>query len=299
MRHMQTPALDMDDLVPADDAHPRLAEALQRATRMLAGASDSPRLDAEVLLGHVLGLSRTALRVGADFLDDNSRGLFDALLERRMRGVPVAYLTGTREFWSLPLIVTSDVLVPRPDTEILVEQALALLPADRPRSVLDLGTGSGAIALALASERPQARIVGSDLSPGALDVARRNSRGLGLTHVEWRAGSWFDAVCGEQFDLIVSNPPYIAADDPALLKLREEPRQALSSGPTGLEALAWIAGRAGRYLRPMGWLILEHGSDQGDAVARLLEQHGFSSVSTHVDFAGNPRITFGSVHPSP
>ncbi len=277
-----------------------VSEALQRATHSLADHSDSPRLDAELLLCEVLGLSRSALIVrGNDAIAVEDRGDYSALLTRRLRGEPVAYLTGTREFWSLPLRVTPDVLVPRPDTETLVDKALERLPAGETRAVLDLGTGSGAIALALATERPRAHIVGVDVSEKALDVAKANAQALGLPQIEWRRGSWFDAVRGERFDMIVSNPPYIAADDPALALLGAEPALALSPGPTGLEALAAIAAGAARHLQPNGWLLLEHGSTQAGAVAELLAHGGFTNIHSHADYAGKPRITSGSVHSSP
>jgi release factor glutamine methyltransferase len=276
-----------------------VAESLRGAARTLAGCSDSPRLDAELLLCKVLGMSRSRLIVrGADPMDGSSRGAYDGLIARRLQGEPVAYLTGTREFWSLPLTVTPDVLVPRPETEVLVEQALARLPEDQALSVLDLGTGSGAIALALASERPRARITAVDVSPLALAVARHNSRELGLSQVDWRLGSWFEAVPGERFDLIIANPPYVASDDPALRLLGAEPVLALAPGPTGLEALTAIALRAARYLKPQGWLLLEHGETQAADVAQLLEGRGFSGIRSHVDYSGRPRVTLGSVHPS-
>jgi release factor glutamine methyltransferase len=293
-----------------------VAETLRSGARSLDHHSESPRLDAELLLGKILGLSRSGLiaRGNEPVAGDRERA-YASLIEQRLRGAPVAYLTGTREFWSLALHVTPAVLVPRPETELLVELALQLLPARRPRppetqarasqlraseeqacSILDLGTGSGAIALAIASERPAARVTGVDISPSALDVAIQNSRNLGLSRIGWRLGSWFDAVPGERFDMIVANPPYIAAADPALDKLAAEPAIALSVGPTGLEALSAIAGDAASHLHESGWLILEHGSDQAPDVVRLLERHGFTGVRSHLDFSGKPRVTLGSIH---
>jgi release factor glutamine methyltransferase len=213
-------------------------------------------------------------------------------------------LTGIREFWSLPLKVTPAVLVPRPETELLVELALQLLPnhpapasADQVRRVLDLGTGSGAIALAIASERPHARVTGVDVSPAALEVAVQNSRDLGVARIEWRLGSWFDAVPGERFHMILANPPYIAAADPALDQLTAEPGIALSPGPTGLEAFSAIAAQAPSHLHEGGWLVMEHGSEQAPDVARLLERHGFTSIRSHLDFSRKPRVTLGTFTP--
>jgi release factor glutamine methyltransferase len=281
-----------------------IAQLLQNGARALESRSDSPRLDAELLLGKILGLSRSGLIArGNDPVAAGHERAYVSLIEQRRRGVPIAYLTGTREFWSLALRVTPAVLVPRPETELLVELALQRLPeqqagpsVDRARSILDLGTGSGAIALAIASERPGARVLGVDISPSALEVAIQNSRDLGLAHVDWRLGSWFAAVPGERFDVIVANPPYVAAADPALENLRAEPAIALCGGPTGLEALSAIAGAAAPHLHDEGWLILEHGSDQAPDVARLLERHGFTRVRSHLDFSGKPRVTLGTVH---
>lgn len=269
---------------------------LNFAEGRLFGSSGSPRLDAEVLLCKVLRLSRPALRLrGQERLDTDRRLAYRDLLERRAGGAPVAYLTGMREFWSLELTVTPAVLVPRPDTEVLVERALELLPADRPLRVLDLGTGSGAIALAIATERPRARIVGVDVSAGALAVAARNAGALGLTAIEWRAGCWFEPLAGERFDLIVSNPPYIPSGDPVLDSLAAEPRTALTPGPTGLEAFEQIVNGAARHLHAGGRLAFEHGSTQGGAVAALLTAHGFGDVHTHLDYSGKPRVTLGTL----
>jgi release factor glutamine methyltransferase len=274
-----------------------VTETLRSGARSLDGHSDTPRLDAELLLGKILGLSLAGLiaRSNEPVAIDRERA-FARLMERRVRGAPVAYLTGTREFWSLALRVTPDVLVPRPETELLVDLALQRLPPGQARSVLDLGTGSGAIALAIASERPASRVTGVDVSPPALEIAMQNSRDLGLSRIDWRLGSWFEPVAGERFDMIVANPPYVAAADPALETLAAEPAIALCVGPTGLEALSSIAADAPFHLHEYGWLIMEHGSDQAPHVAKLLERHGFTSIRSHLDFSGKPRVTLGTVH---
>jgi release factor glutamine methyltransferase len=273
---------------------PTIADTVKSATLTLSTHSESPRLDAELLLGKVLGLSRASLiaRDNQSVAPDDELKLTQLIL-KRAQGVPVAYLTGRREFWSLTLTVTSDVLVPRPETESLVQHALQLLPHDAACSVLDLGTGSGAIALAIASERPRWRVTGVDLSPQALTVAAQNSRILKLPQIAWRLGSWFEAVPAERFDLIVANPPYIAAADPALAKLTAEPDMALSAGPTGLECLEIIIAQSPQHLHAGGWLALEHGSTQAPDVSRLLKQHGFASIRTFPDFSGKPRLSLG------
>jgi release factor glutamine methyltransferase len=283
-----------------------VAQTLQSGARSLGRYSDSPRLDAELLLGKILGLSRSGLIArGNDPVANECASGYANLIERRVKGAPIAYLTGAREFWSLTLRVTPAVLVPRPETEVLVELALQHLPehqtspAARAYSVLDLGTGSGAIALAIASERPGARVTAVDISPSALEVAIQNALDLGLSRIDWRLGSWFAPVPGERFDIIVANPPYVAAADPALEKLAAEPAIALCDGPTGLEALSAIVAAAAPHLHDNGWLMLEHGSTQAPDVARLLERHGFTEVRSHLDFSGCPRVTLGTVHTSP
>jgi release factor glutamine methyltransferase len=275
---------------------PTITETVNCASQALHQRSDSPRLDAELLLAKVLGLPRSALIIHGDQLLDKDHELaYAKLIHARAAGMPVAYLTGIREFWSLPLRVSPAVLDPRPETECLVEQVLAIMPGNAICSVLDLGTGSGAIALSLAHERPHWNITAVDVSAAALEVASGNAESLGLGRIRWRLGDWFGAVPGERFHLIVANPPYIAAMDPALKALTAEPALALISGPTGLEALGAIIAAAPAHLHARGWLALEHGMAQAPEVARLLQLHGFDSIRTHHDFSGKPRITLGTL----
>jgi len=247
------------------------------------------RLEAQTLLAHAFGASRTWL-LTHDEAPVPESALH--LLQRRLDGEPVAYLTGSQEFHGLNLQVTPDTLVPRPDTETLVDWALDLLPPDARAAVLDLGTGSGAIALALAHRRPLAELHAVDASPGALDTAQANGQRLGLP-VHWHLGSWFTPVDGMAFDLIVSNPPYIRDDDPHLPALRHEPRSALTAGADGLADLRTIVSAAPAHLRPGAWLLLEHGWDQADAVAALLKAAGFAAVQHRLDLAGHRRCTGG------
>ena len=258
------------------------------------------RLDAQLLLGAALGRPRSWLIAHAEQVRDGaSADRFGALCLRRADGEPVAYLLGEKEFLGLTLRVDPAVLVPRPDTETLVGWALERLPAaPAAPAVADLGTGSGAIALALAHARPAARVCAVDLSAEALDVARDNGRRLGLP-VEWLQGDWWNAVAGRRFDLVASNPPYIAADDPHLPALRHEPRLALTPGGDGLAALRVLVGGAVRHLHPGGWLLLEHGHDQAPAVRSLLQAQGLCEVSTRVDLAGRPRCSGGQLSRSP
>jgi release factor glutamine methyltransferase len=275
-------------------AVPTITESVANASQTLREHSESPRLDAELLLAKVLGLSRSALITRGDQLLESEHELaYAKLILERARGAPVAYLTGRREFWSLPLRVSPAVLDPRPETECLVEQVLAATPRNKFCSVLDLGTGSGAIALSLAHERAHWDITAVDVSAPALEVAAANAGLLGFAGIRWRLSDWFEALPGERFDVIVSNPPYIAATDPALKTLAAEPALALVSGPTGLEALRTIIAAAPEHLRPRGLLALEHGMTQAGDVTQLLQQHGFDSIRTHDDFSGNPRVTLG------
>jgi release factor glutamine methyltransferase len=274
--------------------HATIRETVQSAAQRLQAHSESPRLDAEILLSTILDLPRSALIArGNEPLGQGHQRAYAELIRRRAGGTPVAYLTGRREFWSLPLKVSPAVLIPRPETETLLERALALLPREEACAVLDLGTGSGAIALGVAHERPRWSITAVDLSPAALEVARHNAQVLNLPRIQWRMGSWFDAVQGERFHLIVANPPYVCESDPALKSLAAEPLMALTSGPTGLEALSAIIENAPEHLRPRGWLALEHGLTQAQEVAQLLAHRGFTSIRTYPDFSGRPRVTLG------
>ena len=267
---------------------PRLDAVLRQASERV------DRVDAAALLAHALARSSAWLYAhGDDPIEAAELARFEALLSRCEQGEPVAYLTGRRGFWSFDLRVTPDTLIPRPETELLVERALAHLPAATDLRVADLGTGSGAIALALAHERPRAGVVAVDVSAGALDVARGNAVELGLANVEFRQGDWLAPLAGQRFDLIASNPPYIAEGDPHLDDLRHEPAPALSSGRDGLDAIRVIASAAPAHLVPGGWLMLEHGWDQGEAVRGILVAAGFAEVMTDRDLEDRDRVTSG------
>lgn len=270
-----------------------IEQFIKHAVTVLAG-TPSPRLDAEVLAMHVASLTRAQLVTrAADPLVPEQQERLQALLARRARGEPVAYLTGTREFWSMELRITPDVLIPRPETELLVEEALARIPAESDWTVADLGTGSGAVALAVARERPRCRVIATDSSAAALEVARGNARRLGIRNIEFRHGDWLGPLAGERLDLIVSNPPYVAEGDPHLAEgdVRFEPPAALIAGAEGLDAIRIIAASAAAHLRPGGWLLLEHGDTQRTAVARILRDHGFREVRCRPDLAGLYRVT--------
>jgi release factor glutamine methyltransferase len=271
---------------------------LDEGAARLARVADDPRREAEVLLGAALGRSRAWLLAnpGERVLDCEATDRYEAFVTRRRQGEPVAYLLGEKEFWSLPLRVQPGVLVPRPETELLVERALAHFPAGADFAALDLATGSGAVALAIAHERPRCRMTATDIAPVAVATARENAGRLGLAdRVEVLQGPWHEPVAGRCFDLIVSNPPYIASDDPRVEPgvRRYEPAAALFSGPTGLEALQAIVADAPRHLRRGGWLIVEHGDLQGGAVRELFERAHFAGVCTHRDLAGRDRCTEG------
>lgn len=266
-----------------------------RLDKLLARAGDRiEAVEARLLLAHALGRPPAWLFAHADEnADPESIQRFDALVAARAAGQPVAYLTGRRGFWKLDLAVTPDTLIPRPETELLVELALARLPPATSLRVADLGTGSGAIALAVASERALAQVVATDASTGALAVARGNARANALGNVEFREGSWLEPLAGERFDLIASNPPYIAKGDPHLASLQHEPDLALTSGADGLEAIREIVAAAPSHLQPGGWLLLEHGWDQGNAVRTLMRSADFTEVSTARDLEDRDRVTLG------
>ena len=267
--------------------------ALRTALHDLELTSPTPRLDAEVLLMHVCQLDRGGLITRHEmFLNAEQQQKLDSLLKRRQQGEPVAYLTGTREFWSMELSVTSATLIPRPETELLVEKALEQIPPDAAWTIADLGTGSGAIALAIAEERPNCRVIATDISSATLEVAKSNAEKFGLANIEFREGDWFAPLAGETLDMIVSNPPYIRAGDPHLTQgdVRFEPIAALVSGADGLDAIRHIAQHAREALKPGGWLLLEHGGDQAVAVAELLRQNDYSDMVYHHDLAGHARV---------
>lgn len=266
---------------------------LKGAITELAG-SESPKRDAEILLGFVTGRSRSWLiAFDETALTQSEQDRLAALLARRVNGEPIAYLIGEREFWSLPLSVSPDTLIPRPDTELLVEQALAHLPAE-PAAVLDLGTGTGAVALAIASERPDCRVTGVDRIQGAVELAQRNAQRLGIHNAAFRLSNWFNALAGERFAVIVSNPPYIDEADEHLRQgdVRFEPQSALVAADGGLADILIIAAQAGEALLPGGWLLLEHGWQQAQAVQAILRAAGFVNVATARDYGGNDRVTY-------
>jgi release factor glutamine methyltransferase len=272
---------------------PTVGSVLHETIRDLTPTSSTPRLDAEVLVMHACGIDRSELITRHETaLTGEQQNQLEGLLARRIRGEPVAYLTGTREFWSMELNVTPATLIPRPETELLAEKALERIPRDATWTIADLGTGSGAIALAIAKERPRCHVIATDNSPAALEVARSNARKFGLTNIEFREGDWFVPLVGQTFDVIVSNPPYIRAGDPHLKQgdVRFEPATALVSGTDGLKAIRHIALHAREFLRPDGWLLFEHGWDQAEAIGDLPRRHGYRDMVCHRDLAGHARV---------
>ncbi|MCI0401611.1 MAG: peptide chain release factor N(5)-glutamine methyltransferase [Gammaproteobacteria bacterium] len=273
---------------------PIIKHLLDKATNRLSHLP-SARRDAEVLLCKVLGADRAYLCARSEEIvaEVQSRH-FERLVSERASGWPLAYLIGVREFWSIALYVTADTLIPRPETEHLVETALRHLPSDQ-SCAADLGTGSGAVALAIAQERPRCQIVATDISRKALAVAERNARRLGVNQITFRQGDWCDVLADEAYDLILSNPPYIPDNDPHLSQgdLRFEPPEALRGGLDGLAAARRIIDEAPNCLNAGGWLLLEHGYDQGALVQDRLRQSGFDSIRTYSDYAGHERVTEG------
>ncbi len=273
----------------------KIAAALADGTEQLRGVSDSPRLDAELLLAQALDVPRSYLFAHPeDALDRAALERFCSSLDRRSDDLPLAYISGEKEFWSMTLIVSPDTLVPRPETELLVDQALQHIPKNENFSILDLGTGCGAIALAIAKERPHCDITATDVSDAALAVARENANRLALANVEFLCGDWTAPVAGKTFDIIASNPPYVPEADPNLERLKHEPQMALLSGKDGLDAIRRISAEAKSVLRPGGTLLIEHGDNQAEEIARILSADGWGEISQVNDLAGKPRVTIAT-----
>lgn len=274
---------------------PCIKSALKSAANSLAAYSESSVLDSEVLLCKVLETSRTYLRTWPDKpLTAHQLSNFEALIAKRQQGVPIAYLIGSREFWSRDFSVTSAVLIPRPDTECLIELSLQLIPPNKPVKIIDLGTGSGIIAITLAAERPQAQLSATDISLLALHVAQLNAQ-KHHTHIQFYQSDWFANVPEGKFDIIVSNPPYIAADDSHLQTgdLRFEPQQALVASDQGLRDIKIIAESARYYLEIGGYLLIEHGYNQEQQVQAIFNHSGYHKIQTYQDLSGQPRVTVG------
>ena len=266
--------------------------ALRQAADELSAVSESPRLDAELLLSRAIDMPRAYLFAHPEeTLDAASLHRFEATLSRRLAGEPIAYISGFKEFWSMELMVSPATLVPRPETEILVERALMQIPRKADWQIVDLGTGSGAVALAIARERPLCSITATDISTEALAIARENARQLDLGNVEFLEGSWTEPVRGRQFDLVVSNPPYVAEGDELLETLRVEPRSALVAGPEGLDAIEILLRDCGDIVVPNGMILLEHGSTQAPAIEEMCLRYAWIDIRCHNDYAGLPRVT--------
>jgi release factor glutamine methyltransferase len=270
----------------------RLDAAITDAVERLAPTSDSARLDAEILLCQTIDMPRSYIFAHPeDELDDLTKNRFEALLQRRIDGEPMPYITGTKDFWSHELLVSPATLVPRPETELLVELALREIPRKAEWQILDLGTGSGAIAISIAAERLLCTVTATDVSPDALAIAAENVRQADLANVICIPGAWTEPVADQQFNIIVSNPPYVRADDEALQNLRHEPLSALASGADGLDDIRILATDCKGILAADGWLMMEHGADQQADVASILEAAGWVDITCHNDLAGKPRVT--------
>jgi release factor glutamine methyltransferase len=271
-----------------------IVDLLEQAGQKLLPASETAYLDAEVLLCHCLQKPRSFLRTWPEHQPSEPQlECFVDLIEQRSKGHPVAHLIGRREFWSREFCVTPEVLIPRPDSELIIELGLELLPLDRPSKVIDLGTGSGILAITLAAERPLADVIASDFSAAALQVARHNAERLATDNVRFRQAHWLDGLDETDFDLIVSNPPYIAADDPHLQQgdVRFEPQNALISPDDGLQDIEIIVEASRRHIRVDGTLLIEHGYNQLQPVQAIFSRHGYSRILTYRDLSGNPRVT--------
>ncbi len=270
------------------------------AINLLSHSSDSARLDAELLIAHVLVIPRTQFITQPDMaIETQKLDQITALIKQRKQGVPVAYLIGKQHFWDVELTVTKDTLIPRPETELLVETALTLFSQQQPVDVVDLGTGSGAIAIAIAKARPGWNVLATDLASTTLNVAQQNARHYKLDNLQFEQGNWFEAInTNHRFDLIISNPPYVADNDPHLQlgDVQHEPSHALTSGPDGLNDIRYLVTNSHRYLNTDGWLMLEHGYDQGQQVHELFESAGYSSITQRHDLAGHVRMTYAQWH---
>ncbi len=272
---------------------------LKQAQERLSFSSDSAALDAEVLLCEVLNKTRSYLRAWPEkSLSDDDTARYWQLIKDRQHGKPIAYITGRKEFWSRDFMVTSDVLIPRPDTEILIEKALALIPADQPAKILDLGTGSGVIAITLAAERPLATIVATDFSTTALTCAQANSSSHKISNLSFIQSDWFTSLPEGKFDLIISNPPYISDDDSHLNQgdLRFEPKSALRAADNGLSDIKIIVQDARQYLHAGGHLLIEHGYNQKQLVQNIFTGFEYQNIDTYLDYSGQARVTHGRWH---
>ncbi len=270
----------------------RLDAAVAEAVKRLSNISDSARLDADILLCQTIDMPRSYIfSHPEDELDELALSRFEVLLQRRIDGEPMAYITGSREFWSRELLVSPATLVPRPETELLVELALREIPGDAQWQILDLGTGSGAIAISIAGERPLCEITATDISADALAIARENVRQASLANVTCLEGRWVAPVAGREFRVIVCNPPYVRAGDQALESLRHEPLIALAAGEDGLDDIRILAVECVSILAADGWLMLEHGDDQQEEAASILCAAGWTKITCHNDLAGKPRVT--------
>jgi release factor glutamine methyltransferase len=278
-----------------------IQNSLSLAADKLSAVSDSAVLDAEVLLSFCLHKTRSFLRAWPDkLLSAEQLESFWHLVQKRQQGQPIAYLTGEREFWSRSFMVSPDVLIPRPDSELLIEISLGLFCAQQIGNMLDLGTGSGILGITLAAERPSAKVIAIDKSTAALQVAQANAKQLNVSNIQFLQSNWFEAIVDTAFDLIISNPPYIPADDPHLQQgdVRFEPQTALVSADNGLKDIRILAAQARNHLTPGGHLLIEHGYNQQNAVQDIFNAFNYQQVATHHDLSGNPRVTSGLWNPA-
>jgi release factor glutamine methyltransferase len=278
----------------------RILTILEQATQRLTASSDSATLDAEVLLCSILQKQRSYLRAWPDkMLDNQQANLFWSAVAKRQQGHPIAYITGHREFWSRDFQVSPDVLIPRPDTEVLIECALKLIPVNQPYNLVDLGTGSGIIAITLAAERPQAYVTATDICEAALAIAQNNAKQHNIDRIQFYTSNWFSQVPEGLFDLVISNPPYIAEGDSHLQDgdLRFEPKTALVAPDDGLRDIKTLADQARHRLQLCGHLLIEHGYNQQDAVQNTFKRFDYKNVQTYIDLSGQPRVTYGQWHP--